>query len=78
MTRKVIYLIILLFVFAAGGSCSRYHQAGYHGPNRVRAVPHKEWKQPKSRYKKLSYEVTGIRALRHQGFTTGRRDGVKA
>jgi hypothetical protein len=58
MSRKVIYLIILLLVFAAGGSCSRYHQGAYHGPNRVRAVPHKEWKQPKSRYKRLSDEGT--------------------
>ncbi|MFZ2339443.1 MAG: hypothetical protein WAW07_06925 [Bacteroidales bacterium] len=57
MLRKIIYLIILLLVFAAGGSCSRYHQSAYHGANRVRAKPHKEWKQPKPRYKRLSDEV---------------------
>ena len=65
MSRKVMYLIVLLLVSAAGESCSRYHQSAYHGPNRMRARPHKEWKQPKSRYKRLSDE--GTKALRHYG-----------
>jgi len=58
MSKKAIYLIIFLLVFTAGGSCSRYHKSAYHGPNRVRARPHKEWKKPKSRYKRLSNEGT--------------------
>jgi len=70
MSRKVIYLIFLLFVFAAGGSCSRHISPGYHGPNRVRAVPHKEWKQPKSRYKK------GVKALGHEGVKALRLEGL--
>lgn len=75
MSRKVIYLIILLLVFSAGGSCSRHSSPAYHGPNRVRAKPHKEWKKPKPRYK------TGVKALRLQGVEASeglRLEGIKA
>lgn len=56
-----------LFVSAVCGSCSRYHQAVYHGPNKVSTKPHKEWKKPKSRYKKANvdkgiwYAARGVR-----------------
>ena len=70
MSRKIIYLIILFLVFAAGVSCSRYNQSAYNGPNRIRAKPHKEWKKPKSRYKRLSDE--GNKVLRHDGVEASR------
>lgn len=48
MLKKVIYLIfILVIVSSTCGSCNRYHQAGYHGPNRTLVKPPKKLKRQK-------------------------------
>ena len=50
--KLIVFIAMLIIISAAAGSCSRHTSPGYHGPNRVRTKPHKEWKQPKSRYVK--------------------------
>ena len=49
--RVILFLVMLIIISATAGSCSRRSYSGYHGANRVRSLPHKKWKQPKSRYK---------------------------
>jgi len=64
MSKKVIYLIfIALFVSAICGSCSRYNQAGYHGPNRAFARPHKEWKKPKTKKPRAKKKLGSLNFL---------------
>ena len=49
--RVILLLVMLIIISATAGSCARRNYSGYHGANRVRSLPHKKWKQPKSRYK---------------------------
>jgi hypothetical protein len=68
LKNSFLLLTILLLLSSAAGSCSIRRQTGSNSNNRVMSRPHKNWKQPRSRYPgkrkyRLSFQKTYVLAI---------------